>query len=530
MPDPLFPLRLAPLLVAAALMPGPSLAADDILLTIRPGDTLIGISQAYLDRTSRWPALKKLNRVGDELRLRPGATLRLPAAWLRWTPGRAEVVSVQGTVNGPRGPLAVGDSLAEGEAVDTGAQGLLGLRFRDGATVVLPPATRIRLGALREIPGRPLSRTAIDIDAGSAESAVPPFGGNGSSFEIRSPRIVTAVRGTRFRVGADGEASRHEVLAGRVQVSGAAGGALLAPGQGVRADGGRVGTPVALLPAPDLSALPATLVRTVARLEAPPGSAATAWRWQVAADADFIRLLRDERTTQPAWVVAGLPDGDFHLRLRGIDAAGIEGLDATRPLAVRARPEPPVQLAPAPDGRVAAATFRWTTAEGAASAHLQVARDAAFTQLVVDRDNLTTPTFAADPPLPAGAYHWRVASRRADGHHGPFGDAGRFVVLDRGAVAPPEVADDAVRLSWSGPEDLRYELQVATEREFARPYRVEQVAGTRHVLRQSEAGSQFVRTRPLLPDGTAGQWSASQEFTVPESAPWWLLLLLLPLL
>lgn len=519
------------LLVTLLALPLVSRAEDDIVLTVRPGDTLIDISQRYLDQSHRWPALKKHNRIGDELRLRPGSRLRLPVAWLHWAPGRAEVVSVQGQVLGNRGPLSRGAFVAEGEQIDTGKSGLLTLRFRDGATVAFPPGTRVRLGSLHEIPGQPLSRTAIEIESGSAESRVPSLGKSGSQFEIRSPRIVTAVRGTRFRVGADGASSRHEVLEGSVQVAGAGNRALLQPGQGVRADAGQVGAPVPLLPPPELSALPATITRTVTRLATPPLSGATAWRWQVAADADFVHLLKDEKTAQPNWVLTDLADGDLYLRLRGIDAAGIEGLDAVRPLAVRARPEPPVMLAPAPDRPVAgAAVLRWTAAEGAASTHLQIARDAEFAQVVVDQPRVSAARLTLDAPLPPGDYYWRLASRRADDYRGPFTDSVRFRQLAPSTIAAPEFDDDKLRLSWSGPDDLRYILQLAGDAEFSRPILETDVEGNRYILATPDAGTYFVRTRPLLPDGATGQWSATQGFDVPGSAPWWLLLLLLPVL
>lgn len=519
------------LLATTLLLPLTSGAQEDITLTVRPGDTLISISQHYLDSSNRWPALKKRNRIGNELRLVPGSSLRLPVAWLRWAPGRAEVVNVQGQVLGTQGMLSTGAFVSEGEQIDTGKNGLLTLRFRDGATVAFPPGTRVRFGSLREIPGQPLSRTAIDIESGSAESRVPSLDKSGSQFEIRSPRIVTAVRGTRFRVGAEGASSRHEVLEGSVQVAGGKSRALLTPGQGVRAEAGQVGTPVALLPSPDLSALPTTITRTAAKLETTPTPGATAWRWQVAADAEFVHLLKDEKTTQPNWVLTDITDGDVHLRLRGIDAAGIEGIDAVRPISVRARPEPPVMLAPAPDRPVAgAAILRWTATEGAASTHLQIARDAEFTQIIVDQPRVSASRFALDVPLSPGDYYWRLASRRADDYRGPFSDSSRFHQLAPSTIAPPELDDDNLRLSWSGPGDLRYGLQLADDADFSHPTLETDVEGNRYTLSAPAAGTHFVRTRPLLPDGSTGQWSATQGFEVPGSAPWWLLLLLLPVL
>ena len=46
--------------------------------------------------------------------------------------------------------------------------------------------------------------------------------------------------------------------------------------------------------------------------------------------------------------VATLPDGEYRVRVRGVDATGLEGRDAEWPLTLDARPEPPVLVSPAP--------------------------------------------------------------------------------------------------------------------------------------------------------------------------------------
>lgn len=505
-------------------------AADDVQLLVKPGDTLIAISQRYLDRPARWPALQTLNKVADEHRLVPGSTLRLPARWLRWSAGTVEVIHVQGEVrDGSGGAIVAGRRLAEGETIDTG-EGLLTLRLGSGATVLFPPGSRARLGQLRSVPGTGLERNAIDLERGDAESRVPPLRQSGSRYEIRTPRVITAVRGTRFRVAAEEGASRHEVVEGHVQVAGSRGRVLLDPGQGVRADDGRVGAAEALLPAPDLSSLPAVVERTVQKLSVPALSGAVAWRWQVAADPEFTRVLRDARTAKPEWLLLGLPDGDYQLRLRAVAADGLEGLDAVRPFTLRARPEPPLVRAPANGGSVAGAPqLAWTQAEGAATVDLQLARDEDFRDLVAERQGLAATGLALEAALPPGEYRWRLASRRADGYRGPYGDAAAFRQLAPTEVAPPSLDGDELRLSWSGPAELTYQVQLARDEAFSREVRDFDAAGTQLRLPRPGAGDYYVRTRPRLDGGETAPWSAAQRFEVP-GGHWWLLLLLLPLL
>jgi hypothetical protein len=74
---------------------------------------------------------------------------------------------------------------------------------------------------------------------------------------------------------------------------------------------------------------------------------------------------------------------------------------------------------------VGAVDFTWTRNTEAARYHLQVARDAAFQDIVAQQDDLrdTGSTVTLDS---AGTYHWRLASERADGDRGPWGDGQRF--------------------------------------------------------------------------------------------------------
>ena len=504
-------------------------AEENVQLLVHPGDTLIGISQRYLDRPSRWPDLKALNKVPDELRLVPGSHLQLPSRWLRWNVGAAEVVHVQGNVRDGNGTaLTVGRKLKEGDRIDTG-EGLLTLRLGSGATVLFPPASKARLGQLREVPGTDLERSVIDLESGSTESRVPPRQ-SGSRYEVRTPRVVTAVRGTRFRVAADEGGSRHEVVEGLVQVAGSRGRALLNPGQGVKTADGKVGVTEHLLPVPDLSSVPATIERTVQKLMAPMMPGAIAWRWQVAADAEFTQVVQDAKTDQPTWVLTGLPDGDYFLRLRAVAADGLEGLDALRSFALRARPEPPLMRNPASGGPVAGTPFlAWTQADGAAAVDLQIARDGAFHDLVLERQGLSATSLTLAAPLAPGQYFWRLASRRADGYRGPFGDVAVFQQLAPTEMVPPSLEGESLRLAWSGPDDLRYQVQLAGDAEFTQDVHNNDVVGTQLVLAKPASGDHYVRTRPQLADSPAPPWSASQRFNVPGQ-PWWLLLLLLPLL
>ena len=549
---PRLPLRVlrwhaALLLVLAQLVPSAH-AADEFSLIIAPGDTLIGISQRLLDNPARWPELKRLNRLKYETRLKPGSHLRIPLDWLRWAERTALVIHVQGvvmgTVSAANVPLAVGMQLKAGDSFDTGARGALSLRLAEGSTVVFAPQTQAALARSREVPGTGVQATTIDLKNGSVDSTVAPLRNPASRFEVRTPRVVTAVRGTRFRVTADGDASRHEVVTGAVGVTGVepgriAGETSLKEVQGLRAEGGSLGAAVPLLPAADVSGVPGRVERIAQIVGVPPLAGALGWRWQVASDAAFSRLLQDERTPAPNWLMTGLPDGDYHLRVRAADAQQLEGLEAQQAFALRARPEPPVLRAPGPGASVAGPSdMVWAEAMDAPAYQVQVARDARFADLVLDRAPVVGPRLAIDPAWPPGRYHWRVATLRAagaqgpfaEGPRGPFGDAADFTVLPPSVMEPPQIGANGLQLAWSGPVGFSHKVQLAGDAGFASPQFDQVVPGTRLDLPTPAAGTYFVRTQVVLPDGRVGAWSSPQKFEVPRTYPWGLLLLLLPLL
>ena len=513
-------------------------ANTTLALRLRSGDTLIAIAGRYLAPPHDWRALQIFNRIPDPHRLRPETLLQIPLDWVRWSTLPVQVVFVQGPVVGNRGPLAAGMAMQQGDSFDTGHQGTLTLRFADGALAAFAPGTRATLGLSRETPFGGVGATRIDLEKGAVETAVTPLRSPASRFDVRTPRVVTAVRGTRFRVAQDDQASRHEVLEGRVTAQGAGPAAVeITQGTGLRAQADRLGEVVRLLPPPDLSAIPARIERIAQVLQIPAMMGASGWRWQVARDGDFVQRVQEARTVEPSWLLTDLPDGSYQLRVRAADAQMLEGVDAQTAFVLQARPEPPLHLGP-PEGAsvIAGTALVWTDRSGAPTYRLQVARDAQFRDLVFDQRGIRAARQSIEPALAPGAYHWRLATERPDGSQGPWGDPAGFTLLEPSAMAPPQLGAAGLQLAWSGPAGFRHQVQVSRSADFAQPVFDQVVAGTSLSLPQPEPGTYHVRTRLVLPDASQGPWSDAQRFEVapapePPSHPWYLLLiLLLPLL
>jgi len=508
---------------------------------IQPGDTLITLTDQWLAPPKTWRDLQKLNRVPDPLRLMPGATLRMPVAWLRREAGVAETLFARGQVTRQRGaatePLAAGATLQSGDRIRTGAQSSASLRFADGSRLLIPADSDVTLDQLLVLGRGAIPAVRIGVQQGGADSRVTPNAQRVPLYDVRTPHVNLGVRGTEFRIQTAGAQSRMQVLSGAVHADGLK--ADVAAGQGLLAEGGaRSLSP--LLPAPDLSTLPRQVERLPLRLAwAASPAGAVAWRAQLYPRGDADRLLLDARVSEPAvsWAEAReLPDGDYTLRLRAIDAQGQEGRAADADVVLQARPEPPFIQAPAP-GAVSytgSMALAWTRNTAAPDVRLQIARDPGFKELVLQPPPLGAASFEAR--LPDGRYHWRVASVDASGRAGPFGDAQAFELQPPPPAPPPaepELSGDQLKLRWrADPGVVRYELEWSASASFdgtaVQRFSVDKAEA---VLPKPSPGTYYLRARAFNAAGVAGPWGQTQMIEQPYPRWLWLLpLLAIPLL
>lgn len=532
--------------VAGAWAAAPVQAAPEPVVdwTVRPRDTLIGLSRTTFAGPSAWREIARLNRLPDPNRIRPGQVLRVPVRLLRTTPLPARVTSVVGDVRVADQPVQAGATLAEGQTLQTGANASTVLELADGSRVRMPPSSLAELlthrvhgdeadAALAVTNGRfsgalRMVRGTVEVFAAKLRRATP--------LEVRTPTAVVGVRGTQYRVGFDDEKqlTRSEVLDGEVR--------LEAPDRRTATElrGGfgatlgaeaRAPVPAALLAAPDLAAMPTLFERPLVRFALPAERDTV--RVQVAADAAFDRIVDDQQVPPGTDVrIAHLADASWYLRARRVDLQGLEGFDATRPFVLKARPEPPATNAPRANAKqpVGEVAFAWSPNLEAASVRLQVARDSAFSDLVLQREGLSASGERATLDT-AGTYYWRVASTRADGDRGPFGDPLRFEL--RPDPEPPKggVAADGktLALAWSGRAEDTQHVELARDPQFREIVAQADLDAPQWTLpTPSRGGTYYFRYRSIEPDGYVGPYSATLVIDVPRDWRW--LLLLVPLL
>ncbi len=510
----------------------------DFVYTVQPGDHPWNLAQRYLNNPALAQPLRQRNHIPDDRHIPPGTQLRIPQQWLKLESAQVRLLATVGDTrlvqgSNPARPGVVGELLQAPVNLQTGPTGSASLQFADGSRVLVRRDSELQLRTSQHRPLGNASIIELALLQGSLENQVTPIGASGGRFEIRSPAAVAAVRGTQFRVYASADSLRTEVVEGAVKVANASGQVTAQASQGSLTQTGQAPTaPQPLLPAPLLADVPERIERLPIDWPLPAVAGASSYRTQLAQDAQFLAAVSDEVAPAPRIRARDVEDGSYVVRVRAIDAQGLEGLSAQRTLVVHARPEPPLLIAPAPDAATTAArpSFQWTVAEPSRTYRIQISAKDASTPL---DDQVVTSTAQALQDLQPGLYQWRVAAIDPAKGQGPWGDAQPFRrVLPGPGVDIPPAKDGSLTLRWTAqPQTARYRLQVARDAEFTTPLTDEATDTAQFSLHDLAPGPHFVRVQATGSDGYTGPWGSTQSFTVPPPDPqyWRALLLLLPL-
>ena len=511
--------------------------------TVKPGDTLITIAQRYLARPDEWSKIQESNRIADPYRILPGTALRIPAGMLRQAPGTALLEKISGQVHWHNGDgkwqtASDGLKLSAGAALKTMNDSSAVLTLADGSRIVIVPASTLVLDVLSVYAGGLMADTRLYLPEGQTDIAVtPPQGSRQQNLRVRTPSAQAVVRGTHFRVEADAALSREETLSGLVDVAAAGRNFDVPVGKGtVVKDGQPPMRPVALLPAADVSRLPVRFEHLPMRFDLPQLTGAVEWQGLVATDRQLLSIVSSKRTRSAYLTFADLPNGDYVLALRAVDANGLRGRDALHSFTVFARPFPPGLNTPG-DGAVVRTpkpTFVWGNVVDATRYRFQVATDAQFTAPIHDAvENSDKASLETD--LPPGPLFWRAATFSSTGAQGPWSRPAAFTYkpgpgpADLGKSALT-IDSDKLSLSLPAQSGMRYEAVLAEDKNLQPVLAQAQSDEGSLLLESPGSGTYYLGVRLVdLSDGTPGPWSI-QAVDIPVDGRVWVLLLPLLLL
>jgi hypothetical protein len=408
-------------ILAVIMVATPASAASDdaIVYVVKRGDTLIELGEKYFDRNTSYLAVQKANGIKNAQFMPVGTKLRVSRNLLKYKASTARLIAVRGDVvivrGSARSAAASGASLNEGATVRTAGSSFATLSLENGSRVSLPSNSDLKIVRLRKYLIDSSLDYDFDVGRGGAQSKVAPLKNPNDRYVVKTPKAVSAVRGTDFQARYDEASGRDfsEVIEGELAVDLGGGKSTDLPagnGLAVTQDGGAIKE--AMLPALDMPYAGKLQNEKVVRIAAPAGLGIKGMRLNIAADAGFVDQVASITTENEAVAVfADLPDGNYFVRIRPISANGIEGLPATYAFKRRLNS---VSASGGPSDLGFA--FKWLVeGSGILRYHFQLFRDKPDGIAMVDETGLKEPQISLSD-LPAGDYYWRVASvQYADG-------------------------------------------------------------------------------------------------------------------
>ncbi len=382
-----------------------SASADDgsVRYTVRKGDTLFRLADRYLTSRQLYRVVQKQNRIANPLAIPVGKVIVIPRNLLKFKLASAKLISVRGQVSAGNSPAAVGQVLQEGVEVTTGPSSFTTMLLDDGSRMSLPSNSNIRIRRLRSYALGGSLDYDFDIARGGVRSTVTKHKSSDDRYLVRTPRAVSAVRGTDFQSRFDPTSNNDfaEVIEGELSVDvGSAALRSLPAGNGLAVKAGGAIVTEALLAPPELSEPGKTQAEKVVRFRAAQPSPT---RFIIAADSGFIEQVADIIAEDGQASFADIPNGNFFIRARAISKNGVQGMPAT--FAFKRRLNGVSATAGQSDeGYV----FRWAgDGEGTQRFHFQLFRNATDSVAMVDEAGLASDRISISD-LPKGDYFWRV--------------------------------------------------------------------------------------------------------------------------
>jgi hypothetical protein len=341
--------------LSAVCMAMPALAVSEWRYTIRPGDTVSGLSKEHLKLSVSWATLANYNDLTNPNMIKAGKQLRIPLKWLMIKQAHAELTTVSGDVQvlseqGQWRQALLGERVQTGEQVRVGTNSSGRLRFADGSVLVIQPESSLSMDSLSLYGGGYMADTQLRLQSGRVEVNANPSKRKGQQFNVITPAAVASVRGTQFVLEAQADRTLGQTSEGSVALRNDFGTVLVNEGFSSAVKAGEKpmeptrtqSGPVLLNAATVFQDFPVTFT-----LE--DRADVTSWVLQVGLDAQMASLLMTQETNRPFFDVTGLHNGLYHLRVWSVDSQALPSAPTNHVFEVaipRLQKGPPVKLSP----------------------------------------------------------------------------------------------------------------------------------------------------------------------------------------
>jgi hypothetical protein len=305
---------------------------------VRTGDTLESIADKTTGNLANWADIARANKLTKAQLLRVGKRLIIPRELVAERSTVAQVVSTNGKVSLQESAAAASGHLGEGSRVETAQGASVLLRLQDGTKIKIEPGSQVILERMRQYYASDAVDARIRLERGRMNVDSPVQ--RNFPFEVKTQRGTAAVRGTEFRVAANGAANSTEVLRGAIAYQAARTALSVPAGDGLSLPANSDKPIVERLSAAPTLSLQAAYSTTEPELnwEATQGMQ---YRAVVTRDAPGLAVLSDEIVKQASTRFASPQDGLYFLHVRAVSGNGIEGYSKTQAFEVKARPLAP---------------------------------------------------------------------------------------------------------------------------------------------------------------------------------------------
>jgi hypothetical protein len=500
--------------------------------TLRPGDTLLAISQALLNHQYTMSDVVRHNHIDNQSILAPGSIIKIPLQWLKQQPQPAKIKTVAGSVQLKRAGQSRYEQLKPGMQIRVGdeivtRQGSVVIELADGSIISLDEQSNLIFNRLSHFGKTGMVDTQLRLNKGSLTTDIPPLV-KGSRYEIKTPSAVAAVRGTEFRLRSDDQGTRVEVLQGVVEFTGEHGQVLVNAGQGASISSNTPRIDLIKLPdAPNTQLAQEKITNLPAKVEWDKVQNAQAYQVRLTEKDKHGQLVQQGRQTDNALELKQIKNGNYELSVSSIDNNGYQGLDANSRIIVDIKGIQAELKSPDNDSIVTESTpaFVWSyTAandkggfDNTPQSKVEVALDEDFTAIVTDNDFIKTNRMTLEDPLIPGRYFWRVASL-TNNTELSYSDAKSFVI--KGQLASIQISsvnylDKQVGLFWSPVANAEgYLLQVSDSSDFKNILKEEKLAKPRAHLLLNVGKLYFARVKGIANDLYVSEFGPIQEIFI----------------
>jgi len=458
--------------------------AEDWVYTIKAGDTIWQLTSDKLVDRHAWKAMLEKNGIKVPKKLVPGTKIYFPMELVKKQDSSARVINVHGHAqlfiasSSKTVPLKPGMRLSSGDRVTTDSVGSILLLLADNSQVIIKANSDISLRHI-ELLGDANSRT-LNFDAklkqGEIEmNANPEEHLDDSRYLIETPIANTAVRGTEFYVQSELEKSRMGVYQGQVDVANESGNVTLPQGYATLVEQGKAPIdPVALLKPPQIEVADTIhyLPQRV-HLSVKTSNTEQLYRTQVSTTNDFMDIIYDE-VAKDFVLDKRFQSGSYYLKIRALDANGIEGESIEKPIVIDLLPLAPLILKPADNVSqqyVGQSSFSWSNAEYADSYLFEVAKDSEFSRII--HSKVTKQTKIRVDLDEVGVYFYRVRGLTKDNEQGIVSSIHTLSLTalpETPTITGHSSEDESLQLSWetTTPSDRveHYQIQLSTSADF----------------------------------------------------------------